>query len=124
MPTPGRKSATASDRLVWLSAWEWECCGAPFHIGEHVEWAAEALDRTWLVSVLGTDLGVAVTDAETHHAGEATPLAGEVTRIRAVFAREGTTTTFAEREAGDAAEYSTAQARAQDFAGYLVDLRV
>ena len=50
------------------------------------------------------------------------PLAGEVTRIRAVFARRGTTTSFAERDVGDAAEYSAAQARGQDFAGYLVDL--
>ena len=109
-------------RLVWLDAWQWECCGAPFRVGERVEWSSESLDRPWLTSVLGTELADAVTDAETHHSEGATPLTGEITRIRAVFAREGTATTFAEREVGDAAEHSASQARGQDFAGYLVDL--
>ena len=107
---------------MWLDAWEWECCGAPFRVGQTVEWSRCEVDVARLTSVLGAELAESVTDAETHH-GElpTTAVSGVVTHIRAVFAGDGPAS-FADREVGDAAEHSAAQALGQPFVGYLVAL--
>jgi hypothetical protein len=90
-----------------------------------VEWSRREADVPWLTELLGGELAESVTDAETHHGEELrTPLAGEITAIRAVFATRAVpgSATFAEREVGDAAEYSAARERGQSFEGYLVDM--
>ncbi|WP_395245000.1 DUF6578 domain-containing protein [Agromyces sp. MMS24-K17] len=82
--------------LVWLTEWEWACCGEPFGVGDRVEWRAVGVrpSDAWLGEVLGTELAGEVSWAETHHetsAEEEVPLAGVVRGIRAVFADRAST---------------------------------
>jgi len=30
--------------LVWISPWEFQCCGTDFKLGDHVEWTTEPVD--------------------------------------------------------------------------------
>ena len=78
---------------VWLSSWEWQCCGDEFAIGDEVTWgllpaSPSFLDR--LAVPLGRETVSAITHDETHHGGaEFGPTqmltVGRVQEIKAAF---------------------------------------
>ena len=73
--------------LVWVDAWQMQCCGDPFAVGSRVAWTLSEPDREWLASVLGDDAARRVTHREEHHGGlpdDTAATVGFVTRIRAV----------------------------------------
>lgn len=78
----------ASRFVVWVDAWQMQCCGEPFETGSRVEWTLyEESDRDWLTAVLGEDFAQGVTHGEEHHGGvpdDAPITVGRVVRIRAV----------------------------------------
>jgi hypothetical protein len=53
---------------VWLTDWEWECCGDYFEVGSEVEWGVMPLpqeERAWL-DALGEELLDTVTHFAAH----------------------------------------------------------
>ena len=126
--------------LVWVDAWQMQCCGDPFSVGSRIEWTLyEESDREWLIAVLGDDLAAEVTHGEEHHGGlpdDAPTTIGVVDRIRAVSSRFGPDPTSVSAAApnhvpipGTAVVVEVAEADgwyAEDgdrhFNGYLVDL--
>jgi hypothetical protein len=87
-----------TERRIWLSEWEWHCCGTPFAIAADVEFTVEpAADRfrSWLAPLVGTQVADGVTDVETHHGPEhenEPPLvcvAGCAESIHAIYWRYG-----------------------------------
>lgn len=68
-----------------MDAWQLQCCGEPFQVGEAVEWNCVPIDRPWMADVLGPELAETVTHAEEHHGGEGTSVVtGRVRSIQAV----------------------------------------
>lgn len=55
---------------VWLTPWEWACCGDPFTVGDHVDFGIRSRDSGLLVDTLGSDLASSVDAAESHHEHE------------------------------------------------------
>ncbi len=126
--------------LVWVDAWQIQCCGDPFAVGSRVKWTLyEESDRDWLTSVLGDDLARQVTHGEEHHGGlpdDAPTTSGLVARIRAVSCKFGPDPTSVSAAApvhipipGTAdvvdvpeADGWYAEAEGRRFNGYLVDV--
>jgi hypothetical protein len=56
---------------VWLTGWEWGCCGDPFAVGGLVDFgiASRSVDN-WLVGILGATLAGTVDAVESHHEEE------------------------------------------------------
>jgi hypothetical protein len=87
------KTATMRDVLavVWVTAWQMECCGEPFAVGDRVSWSVRNdPDVEWLTAALGADVGTTVTHAEEHHTddGEDLPrLEGRVVTIKRAWGR-------------------------------------
>lgn len=71
---------------VWLSKWEWECCGDPFAIGDLVDLGIHT--RTvdaFLIDALGAGLAATVDAMESHHEEEYTDrVRGRVAAVHAV----------------------------------------
>lgn len=66
----GRVSVTYMTR-VWLTKWEWECCGDPFGVGDEVDFGIES--RTAypaLAEILGPEVIATVAGMESHHVEE------------------------------------------------------
>jgi hypothetical protein len=77
--------------LVWVTAWQMECCGEPFAVGEQVEWTlCDDPDREWLEAALGPELAQSISHAEEHHGGvpeETPPVRARVLGIRCAHGR-------------------------------------
>lgn len=76
--------------LVWYPAWQMECCGAPFAVGDTTAWSlSEKADVDWLEVAIGSDLAPAVTHVEDHHEveGDAVGRTGTVRGIRLAACR-------------------------------------
>src|SRR5436189_3417347 len=81
------------DCTVWLTSWEWECCGDEFGIDDEVTWGllpASPRLRDWLAVPLGSETVAAITHDEAHHGGAEfgpvrMPTVGRVGEIKAVF---------------------------------------
>lgn len=70
---------------VWLTAWEWECCGDPFTTGDRVTLNVSREPDPWLREMLGPELADDIAAVESHHDGPGTdPLTGIVTAIQGV----------------------------------------
>jgi hypothetical protein len=83
------------ERRIWVEAWQWQCCGDPFEVGQSVSWTvASAIDRDYLATVIGEDAAAKISDYEDHHhvaEGDVRPVGGTVSGIAAVscqFARQ------------------------------------
>lgn len=78
-------------RKVWIDAWQMQCCGDPFHVGQRVEFATvPPTDLAFLGRVLGEEGAARLTDREDRHdAGEGPPtrIAGVVQGIEAISCR-------------------------------------
>ena len=71
---------------VWLTEWEWACCGDPFAVGDEVDFGVET--RTTYPAVadmLGMELVATVDAMESHHEEEFTDrVRGRVVAVHAV----------------------------------------
>lgn len=122
--------------LVWMAAWQMECCGQPFTVGDEVEWSLEDdPDREWLEAALGPELASRVTHEEDHHDQLPTaPANGRVRAIRCAYGRYAPTPgdervlypVPGSAELSHVARVDGTEARASqlDFNGYLVDLEL
>jgi hypothetical protein len=71
--------------IIWMSAWQLQCCGDAFGLGTEVSWRVLPPDEEWLASLLPLDTARTVTGMEEHHGDENTrPVSGTVRSIRAV----------------------------------------
>jgi hypothetical protein len=105
--------------LVWVDAWQMQCCGEPFRVGARVTWTLRAPDNDRLAMILGPD--VKVDAAEEHHGGvpeDAPRTTGTVRGIQAVHYGP------AERTEVRSADGWTKDRGELKFAGYLVRLVV
>jgi hypothetical protein len=76
---------------VWVDAWQMQCCGEPFRRGSRVSWTLGTVDSERIHALLGAH-GQHVDAEEHHHGGvpeDTEPTQGTVTRITAVFFRDG-----------------------------------
>jgi hypothetical protein len=85
---------SSCDFVVWLTSWEWECCGDRFALGDDVEWQLlpiQEATRSWLSALFGPVVAGQVTHEETHHDVEerriAVPMRGRVLEIMSAFSR-------------------------------------
>jgi hypothetical protein len=69
---------------VWLSRWEWDCCGEPFELGDQVTF--QTAPRTeGLTTLLGREVSQGVDREESHHDdADGEPELGTVLAIWAV----------------------------------------
>ena len=70
---------------VWLSDWEWDCCGDPFSAGDRVTLDVSREVGPWYREMLGLQLAEGIAAVESHH-DEPGPerLTGVVTAIHGV----------------------------------------
>ncbi|MEV5070805.1 hypothetical protein MRBLMI12_002420 [Microbacterium sp. LMI12-1-1.1] len=71
---------------VWLTQWEWSCCGDGFAVGDEVDFgiATRSPDRS-LVELLGPALVATVDAVESHHEEEFVDrVRGRVTAVQVV----------------------------------------
>jgi hypothetical protein len=129
---PPRQTEVVESR-IWVEAWQLQCCGDPFEVGQPVSWTVtSAVDREYLENVIGAEAAAAVTDHEDHHdvaGGDVRPLSGTVTDIAAVschFALQGRalypvpgTAVVETRSRADGREHEDGSLR---FLGYIVTL--
>src|SRR3546814_918354 len=68
---------------VWLSGWEWDCCGEPFEVGDTVDFGiAHRRADERLSGMLGAELSATVDAVESHHEQELTDrVRGVVTAV-------------------------------------------
>lgn len=128
-------------RRVWITSWEFECCGDPFGVGSTVNWTVDRLDGSvahdatsarWFAAAIGPDEAARITDAEGHHSDspeERVSLAGNVVAIRAAFCRFERDSGFPVAGSGWFVDKAAAENGEDDdlpddaqFIGYLVDL--
>src|SRR5436309_1869586 len=79
--------------VIWMDAWEFECCAEEFAVGSRVTWLLGAADQACkarLIAVLGEAEGARLTHYETHHGPQGDPLTyvtGTVVVIKKLFTR-------------------------------------
>ncbi|MFE5409603.1 DUF6578 domain-containing protein [Microbacterium sp. NPDC056569] len=55
---------------VWLTDWEWACCGNPFAVGDEVDFGVQSrMPGSSLTELLGPTLAATVGAVESHFAG-------------------------------------------------------
>lgn len=71
---------------VWLTNWEWSCCGEPFAVSDRVDFGIEHRGADeWLIDTLGAEIAATVDAVESHHEHEFVDrVRGRVTAIQAV----------------------------------------
>lgn len=55
---------------VWLSHWEWACCGDPFAVGDEIDFGIATRDPAGLTEQLGQERAATVQAWESHHEQE------------------------------------------------------
>jgi hypothetical protein len=83
------ESAGMTRRTLWLSPWEWDCCGGPLEIGQRVTfsvWPVDDEQRTWLTEAIGADLTAQIDGVEMHHEEDPAPerLTGRLAKLSRV----------------------------------------
>lgn len=70
---------------VWLSSWEWDCCGDPFAAGDRVTLNVSREADPWVQEMLGSDLSDGIAAVESHHDDSGPEqLTGVVTAVHGV----------------------------------------
>ncbi|WP_148076991.1 DUF6578 domain-containing protein [Nocardioides aurantiacus] len=125
--------------LVWVEAWQMQCCGKKFRAGRDVTWNLhEHPDVDWLVPAIGKELAAQVDRQEDHHdAPDGAPVtSATVRRIRAMSIKYAPSPDDSEVpipipgsarivDVGKAdGWYPEAERRGLSFEGYLVDIDV
>lgn len=115
--------------VVWLDAWQQQCCGEPFAVGSRVGWTLRDIPRgRFFDDVAGAEIAQRITHAEEHHGAvpeDAPVVHGLVREIRAIhgrFVRErdwapGESRIVTSADGSDEVE-------GLSFNGYVVDLDV
>lgn len=85
-PGDGRVHTAAVTVLVWVDAWQMQCCGDPFEVGDEVAWRLEDADEEWPGSAVGPDLAGRIRYAEERHADRVDALPPRRGRVVAVTA--------------------------------------
>lgn len=81
---PGTVRRMTSMR-VWLSRWEWACCGEPFAVGDRITLDVRRRPGGWIAELLGPELALGVDAEEEHHENPGPErLTGTVTAIHGV----------------------------------------
>ena len=52
---------------IWLTNWEWDCCGTAFAVGDRVVLNTSSQVDPWFAEMLGNDLADGIDAVETHH---------------------------------------------------------
>lgn len=118
--------------VVWVQAWQQECCGEPFAVRDRVAWTfREHLETSWFTDLVEPEVAARVTHVEEHHGGvpeDAPVVEGVVRTIGAVhsrFVREG------QWAPGDVRTVPRVQGPGRDtdlpglhLTGYVVELEV
>jgi GNAT superfamily N-acetyltransferase len=83
------ESARRTRRTIWLSSWEWDCCGGPLETGQRATfsvWPVDDGQRTWLTEEIGADLTARIDGVEMHHEEDAAPerLTGRLAKLSRV----------------------------------------
>jgi hypothetical protein len=75
---------------VWLTPWEWHCCGDPFGVGDAVALNVDrAADRAWFRAQLGDAFARGIDAVESHHEQPGPErLEGRVIAIHGAIGRE------------------------------------
>ena len=117
---------------MWVDAWQMQCCGTPFEVGDSVSWSVIESDVDWLTAVLGSDEALTIDHAEEHHSEGADggpTVTGVVARIRASRCRYALTGTSGYPVPGsgqlavvERADGRDAESDGMHFNGYVVDL--
>lgn len=56
---------------VWLTTWEWDCCGDPFGVGDDIEFGISArVPEPFVTDLLGSELAATIDAYESHHEEE------------------------------------------------------
>lgn len=81
-----RLGSVVSMTRVWLTTWEWECCGDPFVVGDDVDFGISArTPEPFVTELLGPELAETIDAFESHHEEEfADRVRGRVVGIHAV----------------------------------------
>ncbi|HKP07777.1 MAG TPA: DUF6578 domain-containing protein [Microbacterium sp.] len=72
---------------VWLTDWEWACCGTPFAVGDEVDFVIRSRTAdAFLTDLLGETLAATVDAIESHHEEEFVTdrVSGRVVAVNAV----------------------------------------
>ena len=122
---------------IWVDAWQMQCCGRPFSVGEEVEWTLyKETDREYISCVTDSDLARSVDFGEEHHGGvpdDAPATHGTVRRIQVVQCRFGprpgddSKTHYPVAGSGLTTDVASADGwdkvpDGYDFPGYVVDI--
>jgi hypothetical protein len=109
---------------IWLSGWEWGCCGDPFQVGSEVSLGLAYGIDAWLANALGAELAETVDAREMHHEDEPLPQRmGVVTAIAAVRLRhEGGFPVAGSAQLAPAAAVPWSVPDERPPSGFLVDL--
>lgn len=120
---------------MWVDAWQMQCCGDPFAVGETVSWKLSPADHEWLDAVVGTTLSQSVQWKEQRHdLSDGVPeTAATVREIQLVRCRYAPTagdprTLYPVQESAELTPVDSADGLETDnggasFVGYLVTLR-
>lgn len=109
---------------MWVDAWQMQCCGDPFAVGEAVSWKLIAAEHDWLDEVLGTTLSQSVRwKEERHDRSEGVPeTAARVLDIQ-VVRRRSHVKESAELTPVDSVDGRESGDGGASLVGYLVTLR-
>lgn len=118
--------------IVWVYAWEQQCCGTPFAVGRPVEWTVTAPDEE-LLPLFSPAEQIEIDGTEGHHddpSSGSTRLSGTVRSIRAVTLTYAASPTHPRSSGPVPGSARTTPIYRSDgsevtsggFAGYLVDL--
>lgn len=115
--------------VVWVDAWQQQCCGEPFSVGSRVGWTLRDLPRgRFFEDVAGAEIARRITHAEEHHGAvpEDTPVVQgtvrEILAIHASLVRERDWTPGESRAVAAADGWD--EVDGLSFNGYVVDLDV
>ncbi len=129
--------------VVWIDAWQMQCCGTPFSVNDEVHWTlGDGKDDEWIESV-ADETAQSIEFREEHHGGlpdDAPITKGIVRSIRTLHTRyvalEGQQNelvpvsgsgTFAPKTYADgweAEDFETGAAERYQFDGYVVELEL
>lgn len=114
-----------SPMRIWLSAWEWSCCGEPFETGSEVTLGVSTEVGEWFGKTLGEVFASSLDGVEMHHEDDPLPqVTGIVTSIEAVWRRHENGGRITDPANLDPIPRVPWREEGRRPAGYLVDLDV
>lgn len=126
--------ASVATKVIWMDAWEFECCAEEFEVGSGVTWMLAVADQAFkarLTALLGEVEGSRLTHYETHHGPRDDPLAyvaGTAVAIKKVFRSHDARTRpvegsyYAEHRVSAVKFEDEERDGAPKFRGYLIDV--